>query len=270
MMENRRIVSLSPNLNVMSNAAFRAARGLVKDFGEVEHLQVSRKGPGDFVTNADKFAERNIHKELSKARPEHGFLMEESGEIPGTSGFRWIVDPLDGTSNFMHGIPHFAISIALEKEGGEIIAGLIYDPVKDEMFMAEKGYGAFLNDRRIRVSSRKDMSHALLGTGIPFASNSKSDMEYCQSTLTELMPQVAGIRRMGAASLDMAYVAAGRFEGYWESPIESWDVAAGIIIVKEAGGFVTDLKGSDDMLKKKEILASNGVLHRHILKAVKK
>ena len=262
------VFNSSANLTVMCNAAFKAARGLIRDFGEVENLQVSRKGPGDFVSSADKKAEQVLYKELKQARPYNGFLMEEGGEEEGTSGYRFIIDPLDGTTNFLHGIPHFSISIGLEREG-EIIAGVVYDPIKDEMFIAEKGFGAYCNDRRIRVSGRKDMSQVVLATGIPFAVHSKKDREGFQNALGHLMPQVAGIRRLGSAALDLAYVAAGRFDAYWEYPVETWDVAAGLILVKEAGGYVTDLSGGDKVMDKKSILASNSKLHGSLLKELK-
>lgn len=261
MVHQPRIISRSPTLNVMCNAAFKAARGLVRDFGEVEHLQVSRKGPGDFVSTADKKAEDILYKELKKARPTHGFIMEEGGAIAGKDEYIWHIDPLDGTTNFLHGIPHFAISIGLQK-GSELIAGVIYDPIKDELFYAEKGGGAFMNERRLRVSARSHLSDALLGTGIPFAIHSKDVMNQFQSTLERVMPQVAGIRRFGAAALDLAYVAAGRFEGYWEGRLCSWDIAAGIVIVREAGGYVCDLKGGDDILGTKSILATNQALYQ--------
>lgn len=259
MVQQLRMVSRSPHLNVMCNAAFKAARGLVRDFGEVEHLQVSRKGPGDFVSNADKKAEDILYKELKKARPSYGFIMEEGGEIQGEDEHTWIIDPLDGTSNFLHAIPHFAISIALQK-GEELIAGVIYDPIKDELFYAEKGGGAFLNERRLRVSARSNLQEALLATGIPFALHGAEIRTHFQSTLERVMPLVAGIRRFGAAALDLAYVAAGRFEGYWERPIASWDMAAGLVLVREAGGYTCDLQGGDDVLGTRSVLATNQVL----------
>jgi myo-inositol-1(or 4)-monophosphatase len=250
-----RAISRSPHLNVMCNAAFKAARGLVRDFGEVEHLQVSRKGPGDFVSTADKKAEETIYKELKKARPTYGFIMEEGGEIVGDE-YTWIIDPLDGTTNFLHGIPHFAISIGLQK-GTELIAGVIYDPVKDEIFYAEKGGGAFLNDRRLRVSARHQLQESLLATGIPFAIHGQVERSQFQSTIERVMPAVAGVRRFGSAALDLAYVAAGRYEAYWERPLMPWDIAAGIVLVREAGGYVCDLQGGDNILETKSILATN-------------
>lgn len=255
-------------MNVMVRAALKAARALKRDFGEIGHLQVSVKGPGDFVTAADLKAEGILLEELTKARPAFGFLSEESPEKIGPDPtYRWIIDPLDGTTNFMHGLPHFAISLALEKDK-ELIAGLIYDPIKEEMFRAEKGGGAFLNDQRIRVSSRKKLEESLLATGIPFQ-NFPLQPEFL-SQLQKLMPKVAGVRRWGAAALDLAYVAAGRFEGYWENTISAWDIAAGIILVREAGGKVTDLNGQQDFFGKKEICASNGHLHTSILHLIQK
>ncbi len=261
MMHQPRVVTRSPLLNVMCNAAFKAARGLVRDFGEVEHLQVSRKGPGDFVSIADKKSEKCLFQELKKARPSYGFIMEEEGEVAGDEDYTWIIDPLDGTTNFLHAIPHFAISIGLQK-GNELIAGVVYDPIKDELFYAEKGGGAFLNDRRIRVSARSHMAEALLATGIPFARHTKQARAQFQETLEQLMPQIAGVRRFGAAALDLAYVAAGRYEGYWEPNLASWDMAAGIVLVREAGGYLCDLQGGEDFLGTQSILATNQALHQ--------
>lgn len=256
MVNQLRIVGRSAHLNVMCNAAFKAARGLVRDFGEVENLQVSRKGPGDFVSTADKKAEDILFNELKKARPSYGFLMEESGIIPGDEDSTWIIDPLDGTTNFLHGIPHFSISIGLKK-GDELIAGVVYDPIKDELFYAEKGGGAFLNSRRLRVSARSNLQDSLLATGIPFALHGAAETKKFQNTLGKVMPLVAGIRRFGSAALDLAYVAAGRYDGYWEPSLKVWDIAAGIVIVREAGGAVCDLKGGEDMLEAGSILATN-------------
>lgn len=248
----------SAHLNVMVKAAQKAARGLKRDFGEIEQLQVTQKGPADFVTNADIRTEKILVEELQKARPDYGFLMEEGGSIVGKdAAHRWIIDPIDGTTNFMHGIPHFAISLALEREG-EIIAGLIYDPIKDETFTAEKGTGAYLNDRRLRVSGRKNMNEALLATGIPFKGH--GDKVTFMKQLSRAMEETSGVRRMGAASLDLAYVAAGRYDGYWEENLSPWDIAAGIILVREAGGMVHDLKGGSAMMEKGSILATNMVL----------
>ncbi|MFZ5792271.1 MAG: inositol monophosphatase family protein [Pseudomonadota bacterium] len=246
-------------INVMMKAVDKAARGLKRDFGEVEQLQVSPKGPGDFVTAADLKSERVLREELSKARPTYGFLMEESGATAGSDGqHRWIVDPLDGTTNFLHGLPHFAISVALER-AGEIVAGVVLDPVKDEMFWAERGVGAYLNDRRIRVSSRRNLGEALLATGIPFRAH--GDHTHFAAQLAAVMPKVAGVRRFGAAALDLAYVAAGRYEGFWENGLSPWDMAAGVLLVREAGGYVSEIEGGDRMLLSGSVLAANDHLH---------
>lgn len=249
----------SATINVMVKAAEKAARSLKRDFGEVGQLQVSLKGPGDFVSNADLKAERTIREELSKARPSFGFLLEEGGAVAGSDAdSRWIIDPLDGTTNFLHGLPHFAISIALEQKG-EIVAGLVYDPAKDETFWAEKGQGAFCNDRRMRVSGRKQLSASLLATGIPFIGH--GDHERFGRQLSAAMRETCGVRRMGAAALDLAYVAVGRYEGFWEEDLSPWDIAAGIILVKESGGYISDLKGGQTMLQSGSVLATNGSLH---------
>jgi myo-inositol-1(or 4)-monophosphatase len=249
----------SPIITVMTKAAMKAARNLKRDFGEVENLQVSRKGPADFVSNADLKAEQVLREELSRARPEYAFLMEEAGKIDGDgeSERRWVVDPLDGTTNFLHGLPHFAISIALE-ERGEIIAAVVYDPIKDEMFVAEKGGGAFLNDRRIRVSSRNRLEDAVFATGIPFAGREGQDLFVAE--LQQIMPRTAGVRRWGAASLDLAYVAAGRYDGFWERGLQPWDTAAGVLLVREAGGMVTEIGGRAHRLDSAGILAGNPAL----------
>jgi myo-inositol-1(or 4)-monophosphatase len=252
-------MALSPNMNVMLRAAEKASRSLIRDFGEVEQLQVSLKGPGDFVSAADMRAEKIIHEELSKARPNFGFLMEEQGEIKGSDGeFRWIIDPLDGTTNFLHGLPHWAISIALEQRG-EIVAGIIYDPIKDEMFRAEKGSGAFMKNKRLRVSGRKDMALSVIAAGAPALN--RNDHGTYLSQLAALLKSVAGVRRYGAASLDLAYVAAGRYDGYWEDDLKPWDVAAGILIVREAGGFAGTLSGQGNPVYDGDLLAANqGIL----------
>jgi len=228
----------SANLNLMIKAARRAGRALVKDFREVENLQVSVKGPGDFVTKADREAERIIKEDLMTGRPTYGWLGEETGATPGEDPTRrWIVDPLDGTTNFLHGLPHWAISIALEHKG-EIVAGVIFDAAKDEMYFAEKGQGAWMNDnRRLRVSGRNRMNEAIFATGVPFGA--KRTLPLMLQDLARLMPATAGVRRWGSASLDMAYVAAGRFDGYWEREIHPWDIAAGMILVREAGGLIS-------------------------------
>lgn len=261
------MASRSALINVMVRAAEKAARGLVRDFGEVEHLQVSRKGPADFVSAADMKAERTLKEELQKARPDFGFLMEESGASKGAdSSVRWIVDPLDGTTNFLHGIPHFAISIAAEKNG-EVIAGVVYEPINDQMFWAEKGQGAFLNHQRLRVSARRQLADAVLATGIPF--KGRGDHGQFLAEAEALMSEVAGIRRFGAASLDLAYVAAGRYDGYWERGLSAWDVAAGQLMVTEAGGFVGEIGGGRDPVFGGTILAANSHLHLTIAKTLR-
>jgi len=239
----------SPTLNIMIKAARRAARGLVRDFGELEQLQVSRKGLGDFVSAADRKAEEMIREALMEARPNYGWLGEETGETPGTDPTRrWIVDPLDGTTNYLHGLPHWAVSIALEHKG-RIVAGVVFDPVKDEMFVAEAGQGAWMNDRRIRVSGRREMEGMLFATGVPFGA--KETLPETLHDLTRLMPRSAGVRRLGSAALDLAYVAAGRYDGFWERELQPWDMAAGLILVREAGGLVDALgappKGGDPL-----------------------
>jgi myo-inositol-1(or 4)-monophosphatase len=250
-------------LNVMTAAATKAARGLVRDFGEIENLQVSKTGPADFVTTADKKAEEVLVAGLTKARPRFGFLLEEGGKIEGAdTSNRWIIDPLDGTTNFLHGIPHFSISIALERDG-EPVAGVIYEPITDQMFWAEKGQGAYLNGRRIRVSARRRLEESLFATGIPFAG--KQDHDRFLSQLKAVMAVSAGVRRFGSAALDLAYVAAGRYEGFWEFGLHPWDIAAGIVLVREAGGFVTDI-GGGGMMESGEILAANDSLHGPLLK----
>lgn len=256
---------LSPHLTVMANAAQKAGRRLLRDFAEVEQLQVSIKGPSDFVSQADLRAEQTLKEELTRARPGYAFLMEESGASGSENWtWRWIVDPLDGTTNFLHGMPHWAISIGLERrlQDGttEVQAGLIYNPAVDEMFWAEKGTGAFVNERRLRVSARRDISAAVFATGIPFGASTRSRHVAFSRTLATIMPQVAGVRRFGAAALDLAWVAHGRFDGYWELGIKPWDVAAGILIVKEAGGYVTDV-GDGNPLETGNIVAGNPHLH---------
>ncbi|MDN3563993.1 inositol monophosphatase family protein [Paeniroseomonas aquatica] len=254
---------LSPALNVVVSAVQKAGRRLLRDFAEVEQLQVSAKGPGDFVSAADIRAEESLRADLGRARPGFAFLMEESGAHGSADWeWRWVVDPLDGTSNFLHGIPHWAISVGIEKridaQRSEIVAGVIYNPAANEMFWAEKGVGAFLNDRRLRVSGRRDMREALFATGIPFAAAPRR-AEFSH-TLSKLMPQVAGVRRFGAAALDLAWVAAGRYDGYWELNLNKWDMAAGLIMVKEAGGFVTDPEGGDAYAEG-NVVAGNQALH---------
>lgn len=257
----------SPILNVMVTAAYKAGRGLIRDFGEIENLQVSRKGPGEFVTASDINSEKTITYELSKARPDYSFLLEEGGEIVGNdTEHTWIIDPLDGTTNFLHGVPHFAISIGLKKKD-EIIAGVIYDPIKDEMFIAEKGRGSFMNDRRLRVSARRDFHTCLLGTGVTMA-NPQHHGQFLES-IGKILPVSAGLRRMGAASLDLAYVAAGRLDGYWEYTLKPWDVAAGIILVREAGGIITQLDGKTKVPDEGSVLAGNPFVQEQLMKVLR-
>ena len=242
----------------MTAAAQKAGRKLIRDFGEVEHLQVSQKGPADFVSNADHKAEKILREELQKARPRFGFLLEEGGEIKGEDiSNRWIVDPLDGTTNFLHGIPHFSISIALERDGIPY-AGVVYEPIHDEMYWAEKGSGAFLNGRRLRVSGRKEMNESLFSTGIPFL-GAKDHPQFLKE-LEAVMAVSAGVRRFGSAALDLAYVAAGRYDGFWETGLNAWDIAAGIVLVREAGGLVYEIDGGTKMLDSGTILATNSPL----------
>lgn len=254
-------------LNVMVNAATKAGRQLSRDFGEVEQLQVSVKGPGDFVSAADKKAEKIIFEELSYARPDIGFLMEESGERKGKDPQnRWIVDPLDGTTNFLHGIPIFGVSIALEREG-QIVAGVVYNPAMDELYTAEKGKGAFMNDRRLRVANRRDMLHSVFVTGIPHLGRPAHNDFLEQQK--KVMLSSAGIRRFGAASIDLCWVASGRFDGFWETGLQPWDMAAGIIMVKEAGGFVSDLNDMQDMFGTTSIIAGNEIIRKKLLNTIK-
>jgi myo-inositol-1(or 4)-monophosphatase len=258
---------LSPALNVMTTAARKAGRALIRDFGELANLQVSMKGPGDFVSSADKRTERILIQELSKARPGYNFLVEESGVIEGPDkSHRFIIDPLDGTTNFLHSIPHFAISIALEREG-QLSSALVYNPVTDEMYTAERSHGAFLNDTRLRVAARKSLEQTMIATGIPFIG--REGHELFLAELAAMMNATAGVRRFGAASLDLCYVAAGRFDGFWERGLQPWDVAAGILIVKEAGGFVSDLAGREGALDSGHILVANETLHPVLLKLLK-
>lgn len=254
-------------MNVMLAAARKAGRSLARDFGEVEQLQVSLKGPANFVSAADHRAEEILFTELARARPGYSFLMEERGEIKGADAtHRWIVDPLDGTTNFLHGIPIFAVSIALEREG-ELVAGLIYNPADHATFTAEKGKGAFLNDKRIRVAARAELANALIGTGIPHSGRPKHDQFLKE--LRAVMAVTAGVRRMGAAALDLAWTAAGRLDGFWEHGLRPWDVAAGIVILREAGAYVSDSDGKDRMLEGASIVAGNETIHAKLLKLLK-
>src|SRR5215468_6092825 len=254
-------------LNVMIAAARKAARALKRDFGELEKLQVSLKGPANFVSAADRRAEETLHTELSKARPGYGFLGEEGGRREGADKTHtWIVDPLDGTSNFLHGIPQFAISIALERES-TIVAGLIYNPANDELFMAERGKGAFFNDHRIRVAARKRLADAVVCCALPHLG--RGDLALFRREFAAVQDKVAGLRRFGAAALDLAYVAAGRFDAYWERNLSPWDFAAGVLMVREAGGYVTDLKGNERTMEPGDIIAGNETMHREVLKLVR-
>ncbi|GGG73690.1 inositol monophosphatase [Salipiger pallidus] len=258
----------SANLNIMIKAARKAGRSLVKDFREVENLQVSMKGAGDFVSRADIASEAILKEELLGARPTYGWLAEEGGEIAGADPTRrWIVDPLDGTTNFLHGLPHWAISIALEHKG-QIVAGVVYDPAKDEMFYAEKGQGAWLNDsRRLRVSGRSRLIEALFATGIPFAA--KKTLPAMLGDLARLMPECAGVRRFGSAALDLAYVAAGRYDGYWEREQYLWDYAAGILIAQEAGALVQGVREDQDPLESGSVLCANNAIFDGFAKIIR-
>jgi myo-inositol-1(or 4)-monophosphatase len=261
------VIVRSALLNVMMGAARKAARALVRDYGEVEQLQVSLKGPSDFVSSADIRAEKTLRQELKKARPGFGFLLEESGEIAGDDkSHRWIIDPIDGTTNFLHGIPNFCISIGLERDG-ELFAGVVYQPLGDEMFHAEKGAGAFLNEHRLRVSARRKLEDTVITTGIPH--RGRGDHPLYIKELTAVMGQVAGVRRFGSAALDLAYVAAGRCDGYWEADLKPWDVAAGIVLVREAGGYVTDFDGGSKVLESCDVVAANDYLHQPLLRLLK-
>jgi len=254
-------------LNVMIQAARKAGRTLKRDFGEVEHLQVSLKGPANFVTAADRRAEEILYQELTKARPGYGFVGEEGGRREGADRTHtWIVDPLDGTSNFLHGIPQFAISIALEREG-TIVAGVTYNPANDELFTAERGKGAFLDGHRLRVAGRRRLVEAVIACGLPH--HGKGDLALFRAEFAAIQDKIAGLRRFGAAALDLAWVAAGRLDGYWERDISPWDMAAGLLLVREAGGFVTDLEGGDAMLAKGNILAGNETMHRELLRLLR-
>ena len=266
------MVSHSGLISVMERAVRKAAPRLRRDFNEVQQLQVSRKGPADFVSMADRRAEDTLIEELHRARPDWGFLVEERGEIEGDPDKpRWIIDPLDGTSNFLHGIPHIAISVAVEDPRGamgkpEITHGMIYQPLTDEGFWAEKGRGAWLQDQRLRVSSRRDLTESLIATGIPYMGH--GNFAQWSRIFGAVAPEVAGIRRFGSAALDLAWVAAGRYDGFWEADLKPWDVAAGMLLVREAGGFVTDFRGSDRAMERSEFLAANDQLHSRLHKLV--
>ncbi len=255
-------------MNVMVKAARRAGRSLKRDLGEIENLQVSMKGPANFVSLADKRAEEMLYTDLTKARPGYGFIGEEGGKREGDDKTHtWIVDPLDGTTNFLHGIPQFAISIGLQREG-VIIAGLIYNPANEELYTAEKGKGAFLNDTRLRVAGRKQLHDCVIACGLPHIG--RGDHELSRKEMTALQPKVAGLRRFGAASLDLAYVAAGRLDGYWERNLQQWDMAAGIVLIREAGGVVSDILGRDiDAMSTGDIVCGNESVHDQLVKIIK-
>ena len=257
----------SANINVMVKACRTASKTMIRDFGEIENLQVSLKGPGDFVTNCDKKIEKILIDEFLKARPNYSILSEEIGEINNDDSFKWIIDPIDGTSNFLHGIPHFAISVGLE-HNKEIICGIIYDPIKDEMFTAEKGNGSYLSNQRMRVSSRSKLEDCMIFTGGPRRESKSREValkEYYKFSSKVLIP----IRKLGSGALDMAYVAAGRCDGFWSRDLNYWDIAAGIILVKEAGGFVTDFDGKNEYVQNKTILASNEKINKEMIEVLK-
>ena len=253
---------LSANLNIMEKACKKASKLLIRDFGEVEKLQVSKKGPGDFVTNSDKRTEKIIINELSLARPDYSFLAEESGASGKSTEFKWIIDPIDGTTNFLHGVPYFAISIGLEKNK-EIICGMIFNPITNEMFYAEKGKGAYLNNSRIRVSSRKNIDECVLLTGGPILSYKNKEIFFKE--YESVSRKVAATRKFGSSALDLAYLASGRCDGVWERNLNYWDIAAGIIIVKEAGGTVTDFKGEDKYIEDRNLLATNSKIDKDLI-----
>jgi myo-inositol-1(or 4)-monophosphatase len=261
---------LSPALNVMTSAARKAGRKLIRDFGEVENLQISLKGPADFVSVADQRTERILVEELQKARPGYPILTEEAGLIDGPdNSHRFIIDPLDGTTNFLHGIPHFAISMALEREG-QLVSGVIYNPITDEMFTAERSHGAYLNNKRLRVAARKELKTCLSATGIPFLGRgTEEEHTSFMKELRSVVEVTPGIRRFGSAALDLAWVAAGRYDAFWEHGLKPWDLAAGMLMVREAGGVVTDLDGRDRVLQTGDVLVANETLHPQLLKLLK-
>ncbi|MCZ2328832.1 inositol monophosphatase family protein [Bartonella sp. F02] len=255
-------------MNIMVQAAIKAGRALARDYGEVQNLQVSLKGPADYVSQADRKSEKIILTELKKARPKYSIITEESEEIIGEDAqHRFIIDPLDGTTNFLHGIPFFAVSIALESQG-QVVAGVIYNPVMDELFTAERGRGAFLNDRRCRVAARRKLEDCVIATGIPHLGRSHHGHYLVE--LRNVMTEVAGIRRFGAAALDLAYVAAGRVDGFWEDNLQIWDMAAGLLMIRESGGFATDKEGGNDIFRKKNIIAGNEWIHVELRKTIQK
>jgi myo-inositol-1(or 4)-monophosphatase len=261
------VTTPSALIKVMSDAVRKAARGLTRDFGEVAELQVSKKGPGDYVSAADLKAEQVLFEALNAARPGYSFLAEERGLIEGTDKTHtWIVDPLDGTTNFLHAIPHFAVTVALEREG-QLVAGVTYNPISNEHFWTEKGRGAFLNDKRLRVAARRDLTESVIGTGIPFVGRPGHGLFLKE--LHQISQRVSGVRRMGSAALDLAFVAAGRFDGYWERGLSKWDVAAGVLLVTEAGGVVSDADGAADVLETGNVCAANPELHPLLLRRLK-
>ena len=258
----------SPQINIITKACMKASRSLIRDFGEIENLQVSSKGPGDFVTSADKRTEKTIIEELQKAHSDYGIITEESGIInKSNTKNRWIIDPIDGTMNFLNGIPHFAISIGYE-ENNEIKCGVIFDPIKNEMFCAEKGNGAYLNNSRIRVSNKKKLKDALIVTGGPKGASKIKDKIF--SEYINVSKNVSNVRKFGSAALDMAYVACGRFDGYWQRELNYWDIAAGIVILKEAGGFIDFFENDPKEPLKKNILASNTNIHNDLRELINK
>ena len=258
----------SPLITVMVQAVRKAGRTLARDFGEVEQLQVSMKGPGDFVSAADRKAEDTLFTELSRARPNYGFLMEERGAVEGTDPANtWVVDPLDGTTNFLHGIPIFSISLALVRNGVPV-AGVIYNPVLDELYVAESGQGAYLNERRIRVAARRKLADCVVCCGLPHMG--RGDHSQFNRELELVQPQVSGLRRTGSAAMDLAWTAAGRFDAFWERNLSPWDMAAGIIMVREAGGYVSDMNDGDKMLDNGHIVAGNELIRRDLQKLLKK
>ncbi|SEK56695.1 inositol monophosphatase family protein [Roseovarius nanhaiticus] len=260
-------MALSANLNVMMKAARKAGRALAKDFREVENLQVSMKGAGDFVSRADIQAEQIIKSELMNARPTYGWLAEEGGEEPGTDPTRrWIVDPLDGTTNYLHGLAHWAVSIALEHKG-QVVAGVVYDASKDELFFAEKGEGAWMNESRLRVSGRDKLIESIFATGLPFGG--RSDLPHTLQDLARLLPATAGVRRFGAASLDLAYVAAGRYDGFWERRLQPWDMAAGLLIAKEAGALVEPMTEGREILDEGAVICANNAIFGKFAKIIR-
>ncbi len=255
-------------MTVMTSAAIKAGRGLKRDFGEISQLQVSMKGPGDFVSLADKKSEKTIYEELAKARPGYGFVMEEGGRLEGTDkSHTWHIDPLDATTNFLHAIPIFAVSIALERDG-QIVAGVIYNPADDDMYVTEKGQGAWGGNHRLRVAQRTELSQAVFGCGIPHLGKAAQHPRF-KAELAVVMARVVNVRRLGCASLDLAYVAAGRFDAFWERGLNSWDIAAGALLIREAGGYVTDADGSPDFLKIGSICCGNEIMHRELLALLK-